>query len=399
MTAQTDTRTVLASRLRQLRVARGLSLDALAAAMGGAVTKQALSKYERSRAMPTPRVLTALARALGVKAMSLVTPAGFAIEIVAFRKTSGLGRKEGARVEGLAETLLEQRVRLQELTGEGDGSDIPVRGLRAASVEACERAAAAVRERWALGRDPLASVTEALEEHHVHVLEIEAGARFDGLAAVARRANGGVAGAAVVSKRGVPGERQRFNLAHELGHLVLDLPAGVDGERAAHRFAGAFLAPAETLRRDMGPKRSSVSMEELRLLKRRYGVSLQALVYRLRDLEVIGDKHAAALWTEINARGWKMHEPDEMEPEKPSWTLRATLRALAEGLITAEEAGAASGAPATVPAGVAQRRAFLRLPLAERRRLLAVQAERLRAHYEQASEWRDLVTGGPADAR
>lgn len=399
MATQIDSRTVLASRLKQLRVARGLSLDALAVAMGGVVTKQALSKYERSQAMPTPRVLTALARALGVKAMNLVTAPGVAIEVVAFRKASGLGRKESARVEGLAETLLERRIHLQELTGEGDGTDIPVRGLRATSVAGSEKAAAAMRERWTLGCDPLASVTEALEEHHVHVLEIEAGPRFDGLAAVARRPSGEVAGAAVVSKRGVPGERQRFSLAHELGHLVMHTPAGVDAEKAAHRFAGAFLAPAETLLRDVGQKRRAVSIEELRLLKRRYGVSLQALVYRLRDLTVIAESQAAALWTEINSRGWKMHEPDEIEPERPSWALRATLRALAEGLLSAEEAGTTQALPADATRGAAQRRAFLHLPVAERRRLLAAQAERLRANYEESSEWRDLATGGLGDAR
>ena len=136
MTTQTKPRSVLASRLRQLRTARGLSLDALAAAMGRLVSKQALSKYERGQAMPTPRVLTALARGLGVKAMSLLTPAEVEIEIIAFRKSARLGRKECARVEGLAAAMLEKRVRLQELTGEGDGSDIPVRVVRASTLEA-----------------------------------------------------------------------------------------------------------------------------------------------------------------------------------------------------------------------------------------------------------------------
>jgi hypothetical protein len=153
------------------------------------------------------------------------------------------------------------------------------------------------------------------------------------------------------------------------------------------------------LQRDVGRKRNTVSIDELRLLKRRYGISLQALVYRLRDLGVITDNHAAALWAEINARGWKMHEPDEMEPERPSWALRATLRALAEGLISAEEAGLTPGAPAMALAPVTQRPAFLRLPLAERRRLLEAQAERLRAHYEESSDWRDLTAGGAPDAR
>jgi acyl-CoA reductase-like NAD-dependent aldehyde dehydrogenase len=46
---------------------------------------------------------------------------------------------------------------------------------------------------------------------------------------------------------------------------------------------------------------------------------------------------------------------------------------------------------------VTRRLAFLRLPLAERRRLLAAQADRLRAHYEETAEWRDLVAGGDAN--
>jgi transcriptional regulator with XRE-family HTH domain len=60
-------------RLKQLRLARGLSLDALAAKLGGIVTKQALSKYEQGKAKPSPRVLTQLASTLGVKAVHLFT--------------------------------------------------------------------------------------------------------------------------------------------------------------------------------------------------------------------------------------------------------------------------------------------------------------------------------------
>jgi hypothetical protein len=231
-------------------------------------------------------------------------------------------------------------------------------------------------------------------------LELDADAHFDGLAAVARRSNREVAGAAVVSKRGVPGERQRLSLAHELGHLVLNLPATVDSEKAAFRFAGAFLAPAGTLRRDVGSRRSMVSLAELRLLKQRYGMSLQALVYRLRDLAVISDSHAAGLWAEINAKGWKLHEPDELPAERPTWIRRAALRALAEGLLSPEESsdmlGDASAAEA--PAVLEHRRAFLKLPLAERRRMLVAQAELLERHYGEDAAWREVAGNGVSDA-
>jgi transcriptional regulator with XRE-family HTH domain len=51
-------------RLKQLRLARGLSLQQLAEAMGGIVTKQALSKYEQDKDEPSARVLAALSEAL-----------------------------------------------------------------------------------------------------------------------------------------------------------------------------------------------------------------------------------------------------------------------------------------------------------------------------------------------
>ena len=63
--------TLIGRRLRQLRLARNLSMEALAAEMGGIVTKQAISKYENDRAQPSPTVLTKLASVLGVKATFL----------------------------------------------------------------------------------------------------------------------------------------------------------------------------------------------------------------------------------------------------------------------------------------------------------------------------------------
>ena len=48
------------------------------------------------------------------------------------------------------------------------------------------------------------------------------------------------------------GERQRFTIAHEIAHIVLDVSRGLDAERVAHRFAGAFLMPAEALRLEVG---------------------------------------------------------------------------------------------------------------------------------------------------
>jgi Zn-dependent peptidase ImmA (M78 family)/transcriptional regulator with XRE-family HTH domain len=393
MNPEIEERDVFQARLRQMRLARGLSLAALSALMGGAVTKQALSKYEQGRALPTSRVLTALARALEVKSMELLRAPTVAVEVLAFRRGVALRKRAEQQLVNLVTQKLEERVRLHDLAGTPDGADIPVRSLRVAAVEDSERAASALRDRWSLGTEPLASVTDVLEGHCVHVIEVPADDGFDGLAAVARVPDGAVAGAAVVSRSNVAGERQRFNLAHELGHLVLHPSRGVDEEKAAFRFAGAFLAPAESLRRDVGARRTSLGAAELLLLKQRYGMSMQALIYRLSDLGIISMAHATQWWQTFRARDWKRREPGELEAERPQWARRTVLRALAEGLMSSSEAASFLGESLgdEVAESLSQKRAFLKLPLGERRRILEQQAGALSAHYEDDPEWRELA--------
>ncbi len=382
-------------RLRQLRLAHGLSLDGLVARIGGVVTKQALSKYEQGKAQPSPVVLSKLAEALGVKAAYLWSEPAIRVDFVAYRKGSRLPKSEQARVESLVAESLEARVHLQELLGHTAELTLPVQRLEVHGMEDAEEAAATLRQQWELGADPIANVTDVLEHHFVHVIEIEADAKFDGISATAFDQEQRLRAAAVVTRKGIPGERQRLDLAHELGHLVLNIPESEDPERAAFRFGAAFLAPAAVLRQEVGHKRLFVQSEELLLLKRRFGISIQALLFRLKDLGIIGESYYRQWCIDINRLGWRKHEPMELPPERPQWMRQGVLRALAEGLVSHDEAEKMIGEPlrAEVPLPVIERRAFMKLPLEERRRLLAEQAVRLAEHYEQDTEWREVEGG------
>ncbi len=254
-------------RLRQLRLARALSLDELAALIGGIVTKQALSKYEQGKALPSPVVLNKVAAALGVKAAYLWSDPAIDVKFVAYRKGSALPKREQDQVESLVAERLEARVRLQDLLGLTDDARLPVQSLKVDRVEQAESAAATLREHWKLGIDPIANMIDVLEHHFVHVIEIEAGEKFDGISAVAYDQEHRIRAAAAVTRKGIPGERQRLNLAHELGHLVLQLPEGEDQERAAFRFGAAFLAPAPVIEQEVGARRAFIRPEELLLLK------------------------------------------------------------------------------------------------------------------------------------
>lgn len=393
---------VLGHRIRLLRLARGWSLEKLAARMGGLVTKQALSKYENGQARPSATVLNNLASALEVKSVDLWREPTVNVSFVAYRRRCGLRKRERDAVEALVERQLEMRVRVQELTQQRGEPAIPVQKLRAGSAEAAERAAGKMREKWSLGPGPLPDLAGLLEDHHVYVLEVDAPEKFDGISAVARDEAGNVVAAAVVTRRAVPGERQRLSLAHELGHLVLAAPEpdDINAEKQAFRFGAAFLAPASAIRSSIGQRRTYIQLDELLALKRRYGLSLQALLYRLGDLGVISEHYYREWCVQVNRQGWKRREPLELPRERPQWFTLNVLRAQAEGLLTKKESEQmlGSAAPREEPLSLVERRAFLKLPVAERRKLLAEQAERATELYEQDMEWRSWEEAALVDS-
>ncbi len=381
-------------RLKQLRQARGLSLEALAARMGGIVTKQALSKYEQGKATPSATVTNRLAAALGVKAAYLWSEPVIDVQFIAYRKGSGLLKRDQAVAESLVRERLEARVRLEDLVRPAYTAQLPVQSLPVKCLEDAERSADRLRARWDLGLDPICSMTGTLEDHSVHVIEIDASERFDGIAAIARQ-DGQLRAAAVVTRRGLPGERQRLDLAHELGHLVLDTVPAVDEEDAAFRFGAAFLAPAQTVRQEVGASRSMIPDRELLLLKQRYGMSMQALVRRFCDLGIISISYYREWFVSASRRHWRKSEPVPLPPERPQWLERNALHALAEGLLTRDEAESLLGRKleGRQPLSLVERRAFLKLPLEERRRILAEQAEEAAVCYEAHPEWRELQGG------
>jgi Zn-dependent peptidase ImmA (M78 family)/DNA-binding XRE family transcriptional regulator len=385
---------MIGRRIRQLRLARGLSLEALASEMDGLVTKQALSKYEHGKSQPSLKVLNKLAAALKVKAAYLWNEPEVAVTFVAYRKKSRLPKREQGKIESLVRQSLEERIQLQNLINKHSDSHIPIREIRVRKEKDAERAAENLRDRWKLGQNPIASIVNVLEDHHIHVLKIDASENFDGVSAFACN-DQQVNAAAVVTRRGVSGERQRLNLAHELGHLVLKVSKQVDEEKAAFRFGAAFLAPAQAILREVGERRSLIQAQELILLKQRFGLSIQALLYRLRDLEIITESYYTRWCMDINRLGWRKQEPLELPSEQPSWLRQSVLRAFSEGALTHDEAGEMMGEELETKESppLVERSVLMKMPMDERRRILAEQARKMTAHFERNSEWKDYQGG------
>lgn len=385
---------LIGARLRQVRLARGYALEDLASEMGGIVTKQALSKYEQGKAQPSQVVFNKLAAALNIKAASLSGEPSVTFVFHGFRKTASLGKRGQEHIKSEVIQLLEDRVKLQHLY-DRTNRPLPVPQFLVASLDEVEEAAGKLRDEWQLGLAPLANVTSTLEEHRVHVLEVSDKKDFDGLSVTVLDEMQRYIASAVVCSTETAGERQRFSLVHELGHLVLKVGEKLDAEKAAHRFAGAVLAPQSVLLSMMGANRHHISLNELLILKQTFGMSLQALLYRMRELTIISSALYKTWCIKINAQGWKKKEPDEQLREEPSWLRRTLLHAVTENWLTKEDAEHMLGKPLEIdePLTLKQRRAFMRLPLEERRRIMAKQAKELADHYKADDEWREVEGG------
>lgn len=123
-----------------------------------------------------------------------------------------------------------------------------------------------------------------------------------------------------------PGDRRRWNVAHELGHLVLHDHdrQGRDVEAEADVFAAELLTPLDALRQQMP---NNPTLGALTMLKGVWGVSVKSLVRRARELGAASDERATSLYRQISSRGWNKVEPGYVPVEKPR-----ALRRIAEVL-------------------------------------------------------------------
>lgn len=324
----------IGARVKQARILKGFSLRALAEQVG--VSAQAISKYERDLDTPGSSVLIRIAKALDVKLDYFYRTVQVEVTAGSYRKKSTMTQKQEDAVKVEIREWLERYLEIEQIL-ESDPTAFsipPVVNRQIEHPEDAERVAEELRKAWELGMDPVPNLTEMLEDKGIKVGFIEGNEKFDGYNFEAVNI-----GPIIVVKKNTPGDRQRFNLAHELGHVVLQHDETVDAELAAHRFAGAFLVPAAVVRRELGQKRTDLDALELHLLKQKYGLSMQGFVRRALDVGVISSSVYQELCKRFARNGWRKQEPfDALPPEKPRRMERMILRAWSEKIITEQRA-------------------------------------------------------------
>ena len=169
-----------------------------------------------------------------------------------------------------------------------------------------------VRARLRLPRGPVQDLTKTLEDAGIVIVPFDF--ETNKIDAIARWVPG-MPPLIFVNER-TPKDRCRFSLAHELGHLVMHHEPNPDIEQQADEFAAEFLMPEQDIRHDL----RDLTIAKLVQLKRHWRQSMQSLLRRAKDLGVITAKRWESLMVEMSRRGYRLHEPIELDMniEQPS---------------------------------------------------------------------------------
>ena len=185
--------------------------------------------------------------------------------------------------------------------------------------EEIENVAIKLREFWNLGYDPINDLQYTLEENGLIVTGMNvADQKIDAYSQVVNI--DGIENYIIVLSVGNKGKaRINFDLAHELGHILLhpwteDIETlsndeFKDRERQANKFASSLLLPKETFTKDCS--RYPTELEYYIRLKKKWGVSIQAMLYRACDLDIISNNQFQYLMRQISSKGWRKKEPGD----------------------------------------------------------------------------------------
>lgn len=332
---------MLGVRLKLARKMAGMSLQDLEDALGKKVSKQALNKYEMGTMNPTSEVLLAISETLKLQPEYFLKKDVVKLGEISYRKKASLSKKDEESIVEKARDYLERYVEIESILAINSKFDNPLKERIINNDEDVEKAALDLRKEWELGLNPIINVVEMLELKGIKVFCINDVDELDGFQTIASDNIPFL----VINIKGKSLERIRFTIIHELAHLLLYFNTEIKSneklvEESCHYFASCFLIPRKMLIQMIGGEnRSYINLKELINIKEFYGVSIKAIVHRLRKIGVITDNYYQR-WMIYMSKTYKhKEEPGKYKGEEKSKNFEQLVsRALSEGLISPSKA-------------------------------------------------------------
>lgn len=312
-------------RLQQARKAKKFTIPELADKIS--LTRQAVYAYEKGEVNPSAQVLRALAVTLDVPVTFFLLPPRNSEQKIQSAINFRTLKSKTMKARQQASSYLEWLVSLSDFVATYvsmpavDLPDFNHLDPTALSGEDIEEIAEQCRKHFGLGNGPLENLTKLLELKGIAVGFVALEKGLDGLSAWF---NGRPF---IIVNSDAYCARSRFDLAHELFHLIAHKTVTEEEiekkdflnmlEKQAHRFAGAFLAPYRTYPREI----YGFDLQSLVEQKQRWGLSVQAQINRLYDLDIISEHQKARLFSKVNSLGWRKKEPLDIETPSEQATL------------------------------------------------------------------------------
>ena len=333
-----ELKNVFGARLKNARVINGMSMDDLCAKMNNLVSKQTISKYESGKMLPNSTNLIALANALNVRPDYLLRPFTVSLDKIEFRKKSKMSVKEEKAIKEKIRDKIERYIEVEEILGISSDFINPIlQNAVIAPSDVC-RIAEQLKAAWQLGQDGIPYIIEMLEEHCVKVIEMDAPDTFDGLSGII-----GDRKPIIVLNKNFPVERKRFTAMHELGHLLLDFDDALpqkDVERFCNLFANEMLISQDVFKKLLGVSRHDISLNELRAIQSNYGISVEAQMFKAKQLGIISESRYKyfCITKNQNQAFREQVENSTFHEEKSNRFSSLVYRALASELISFSKA-------------------------------------------------------------
>lgn len=307
-------------RLKEIRIVRGYTAEALANELN--ITKQSISKYEKGAASPSPEIIEKMISILNIPRSYLTKEDIIKNDEVIplfFRtvKSTRQNEKELARIQvKWAYEIISELNKLRDV----ENLNLNFPAFRP-SIDIADKAAL-LREYWNLGLGPIEDLTKVMEKNGIRILIINTEKiRVDAYSQIL-----GEIPFVIVNQFRGSAVRWRFDLAHELGHLVLHQNVTVEEldnenrlneiEQEANFFASNFLLPANSF----GNCIISDKLDYFLGLKREWKVSIAAMVFRCGQLNLLSKQKILQLQKQMSKKKWRTIEPldNEIVYEKPS---------------------------------------------------------------------------------
>ncbi len=303
----------IGKNLKRIRLLKNLSLKEAGNLLN--MTATAISKYEKGEILPDSKKLIDFANAYNVKSIELLkTYNAPQMKFTSFRKKKRLTGQNLELLEGLIQDEVAKYLEIIEMNNI-ESNNIKLKKYPCNSIDDAEKAANDFRNYIKISnKQPISDLINILENLLIIIIQIKNPDNrfddFDGLSEIVNNIP------VIILLDGIKdGARQRFTIAHELGHLVLNINSNeLDEEKLCNRFASALLMPKEAIINEFGYSRKNINFFELTAFKSEYKVSYAATIYRLKDLNIISEYLYKKLSIFLSKRIGK-NDPKPIQPE------------------------------------------------------------------------------------